>query len=94
MHLADKWHLDEVRLKIKGEYYVLWRAVDSNGLELDVFLQKHRNKRVAIWFLNRLLKPYPSPRVIVTDKLNNYKYLWNLCINLVIIRLITAQIIR
>ena len=35
---SDKWHLDEVRLKIKGEYYVLWRAVDSNGLELDVFL--------------------------------------------------------
>lgn len=69
----DKWHLDEVRLKIKGEYYVLWRAVDSNGFELDVFLQKRRNKKAAIRFLSRLLKSYPAPRVIITDKLNSYK---------------------
>ncbi len=28
---ADKWHLDEVELKIKGKKYYLWRAVDKNG---------------------------------------------------------------
>ena len=32
-------------LKINGEYFILWRAVDADGYELDVYLQKRRNKR-------------------------------------------------
>lgn len=42
----NKWHLDEVKLKINGEYYVLWRAVDSNGLELDVFFKNIEIRRL------------------------------------------------
>lgn len=68
----DKWHLDEMTIKINGEYFILWRAVDSDGHELDIFLQKRRNKKSAIRFLTRLLGCYPSPRVIVTDKLKSY----------------------
>lgn len=68
----DKWHLDEMTIRINGEYYILWRAVDADGYELDVFLQKRRNKKSAIRFLTRLLGNYPSPRVIVTDKLRSY----------------------
>jgi len=59
-------------IKINGEYFILWRAVDSDGHELDIFLQKRRNKKSAIRFLTRLLGCYPSPRVIVTDKLKSY----------------------
>jgi len=70
--LSDKWHLDEMILKIKGTPFILWRAVDANGYELDVFLQKRRNKKAAIRFLSRLLINYPSPRVIITDKLRSY----------------------
>ena len=51
---------------------MLWGAVDEEGIELDVFLQKHRNKKAAIRFLSRLLRSYPSPRLIVTDKLKSY----------------------
>ena len=69
---SDKWHLDEMTVKINGEPFILWRAVDSEGIELDVFLQKRRNKKAAIRFLSRLLRSYPSPRVIVTDKLKSY----------------------
>jgi len=47
--------------------------VDSDGYELDIFLQKHRNKKAAIRFLSRLLGSYSEPRVIVTDKLKSYK---------------------
>ena len=68
----DKWHLDEMTIRINGEYFVLWRAVDSDGYELDVFLQKRKNKKAAIRFLTRLLGSYPVPRVIVTDKLRSY----------------------
>ncbi len=28
---TDKWHLDEMNIKIKGEVFILWRAVDSEG---------------------------------------------------------------
>jgi putative transposase len=79
---ADKWHLDEQQLRINGEPYYLWRAVDKEGYELDVFLQKRRNKRAAIRFLSRLLGPYPKPRVIVTDKLRSYiKAIKTMCKN-------------
>ena len=70
---SDKWHLDEMTVKINGQFFILWRAVDSDGYELDVLLQKRRNKEAAIRFLSRLLRSYPVPRVIVTDKLKSYK---------------------
>lgn len=70
---SDKWHLDEMTVKINGEFFILWRAVDSDGYELDILLQKHRNKKAAIRFLSRLLGSYPAPRVIVTDKLKSYR---------------------
>ena len=35
---SDKWNLDEMYLRINGEKYVLWRAVDSNGYELDILI--------------------------------------------------------
>ena len=70
--VSDKWHLDEMSVKLNGEYFVLFRAVDSQGNELDVCLQKHRNKKAAIRFLKKLLGSYPVPRVIVTDKLKSY----------------------
>jgi putative transposase len=30
---GDKWHLDEVFLKINGKLHYLWRAVDQHGRE-------------------------------------------------------------
>jgi putative transposase len=69
----DKWHIDEMTVKVNGEMFILWRAVDSDGYELDVFLQRRRNKKGAIRFLSRVLGNYPSPRVIVTDKLKSYR---------------------
>ena len=50
----------------------MWRAVEEEGIELDVFLQKRRNKKAAIRFLSRLLGVHPFPRVIVADKLKSY----------------------
>jgi putative transposase len=33
---GDKWHLDEVYIKINGELKYLWRAVDQDGNVLDM----------------------------------------------------------
>jgi putative transposase len=70
---GDKWHLDEVYLKIDGRTHYLWRAVDQEGVVLDVLVQSRRNKQAAIRFLGRLLRGVRyAPRVIVTDKLKSY----------------------
>src|SRR5690242_21793857 len=39
---GDKWHLDEVVLKIAGKKHWLWRAVDQHGVVLDVLVQSRR----------------------------------------------------
>jgi putative transposase len=71
--LGDKWHLDEVVVKIKGERHFLWRAVDQDGLVLEVLVQKHRNTKTAKRFIRKLLSGQgASPRVMVTDKLGSY----------------------
>ena len=67
------WHLDEVFVKIAGEPYLLWRAVDQHGAELDILLQKRRDTVAAKRFFLRLLAQYPNgPRKIVTDQLRSY----------------------
>ena len=40
--IAGKWHLDEVVVTIKQQYY-LWRAVDAEGNVLEVLLQRRRD---------------------------------------------------
>src|SRR5439155_3094935 len=32
VRVGDKWHLDEVALKIRGKRHWLWRAVDQHGV--------------------------------------------------------------
>ena len=70
---GDKWHLDEVAIKIAGVRHWLWRAVDQTGMVLDVLAQSRRDKRAA----KRLLRKLPKrqgrpPRVMITDKLPSY----------------------
>ncbi|MGW9121411.1 IS6 family transposase [Streptomyces sp. NPDC055663] len=70
---GDKWHLDEVFVKINGERKYLWRAVDADGNVLDILLQGRRDKAAARRFFRALLKKICSvPRVVVTDKLRSY----------------------
>ena len=53
---GDKWHLDEVVLKIAGKKHWLWRAVDQTGIVLDVLVQSRRDKQAAKRLLRKLLK--------------------------------------
>jgi putative transposase len=70
---GDKWHLDEVYLKIKGKTCYLWRAVDQNGVVLDILVQSRRDSKAAKKFARKLLKGLEYvPRVIITDKLKSY----------------------
>jgi putative transposase len=69
----EKWHLDEVVIKINGKQYYLWRAVDAEGQVIDILMQSRRNEAAADKFFRKLLKSQKeAPRVIVTDKLKSY----------------------
>jgi putative transposase len=70
---GDKWHLDEVFVGINGERKYLWRAVDQDGVVLDILVQSRRDKAEARRFFRRLMKTTRTvPRVVVTDKLRSY----------------------
>lgn len=70
---ADKWHLDETAITIKGRKYWLWRAVDAEGHVLEQIEQSRRNKQAALRLLRKLLKGQgTAPRVMGTDRLGSY----------------------
>jgi hypothetical protein len=59
---------------LRGEPYLLWRAVDQQvGAELDILLQKRRDKAAAKRFFKRVLASHTeAPRKIVTNQLRSY----------------------
>jgi putative transposase len=70
---GDRWHLDEVFLKINGRVHYLWRAVDQDGDVFDILVQSQRDKGAAKKFFRKLVKGLRYvPRVIITDKLRSY----------------------
>ncbi|NVN47531.1 IS6 family transposase [Asaia spathodeae] len=70
---GDLWHLDEVRIVIRGKPHWLWRAVDQDGYVLDEILQTRRNTKAARRLLTQLLKRQGvRPSRMITDKLNSY----------------------
>ncbi|AKM33263.1 transposase (plasmid) [Pandoraea faecigallinarum] len=69
---GSTWHLDEMFVSLRGEPYLLWRAVDEHRAELDILLRKRRDTAAAKRFFKRVLRSNPVPRKIVTDQLRSY----------------------
>lgn len=71
---TDSYRLDETYVKIKGEWYYLYRAIDSKGNTLDFLLSRNRDKKAARKFIKKVLSNNHAvpPRVINTDKAPAY----------------------
>jgi putative transposase len=70
---AHRSILDEVPLKMRGRRYWLWRAVDQEGVVLDILVQERRNGKAAERFLRRVPEGCRArPRVVITDNLASY----------------------
>jgi transposase-like protein len=70
---GDKWHLDEVFIKVNGVRQYLWRGVDQDGNVLDILVQSRRDAKAAKRFMAKLMKKQRRvPRVLVTDKCRSY----------------------
>ncbi len=65
---SDRWHLDEMIVRIAGKRMYLWRAVDHEGEILDVLVQRRRGRAAA----ELMRKQGFAPKRVVTDKLRSY----------------------
>ncbi len=68
-----KWHLDEIYVKINGQMYYLWRAVDHEGEVLESFASKTRDKPAALKVMKKLMKRHGGAKVVTTDGLRSYR---------------------
>src|SRR4030088_2177478 len=65
---TDRWHLDEMVVRIAGKRMYLWRAVDHEGEVLDMLVQRRRDKRAALRLIRKLLRKQGFvPRLLTTD---------------------------
>ena len=70
---GDTWHVDEVQRKRNGRRSWLWRAVDQDGMGLDILVQERRNRTAAETCLRRVVDGCGvPPRVVVTDTRASY----------------------
>ena len=60
-------------MRINGEMFYLWRAVDHEGEVLEVFASKRRDRRAALEFLKCVMKRYGRPASIVTNRHRFYR---------------------
>src|SRR6202045_5115613 len=70
---SDRWHLDEMVVRIAGKRMYLWRAVDHEGEVLDMLVQRCRDKRAALRLMRKLLRKQGfAPTLLASDKLGSY----------------------
>src|SRR5215468_5742770 len=61
------WRMDETYIKVKGQWYYLYRAVDKQGQTIDFLLTKHRDERAAKRFLTKAIRRHGVPEKITID---------------------------
>lgn len=72
--LGDSWYLDEMFVKIRGQQFYLWRAVDQERDTIDILVQPRRDCRAAKRFFLKLLKgpgTRGAPLRLVSDDLRS-----------------------
>lgn len=50
--------MDKIYIKMKGRCHYLYRAIDMDGLTLDIWLRKKRDTPATYAFLKRLHKQF------------------------------------
>jgi putative transposase len=61
------WHMDETYIKVKGQWYYLYRAVDKAGQTIDFLLTEQRDERAAKRFLTTAIRRHGVPEKITID---------------------------
>ena len=65
--VASSWRMDETYVKIKGEWWYYYRAVDKYGDIVDFYLSKKRDQRAATTFFKKAIGTNGLPKKVVID---------------------------
>jgi len=66
--VGKSWRMDETSMKIRGEWFWYYRAVDKEGEIIDFFLSKRRNATAANRFLIKAINRNGKPIKVNIDK--------------------------
>jgi putative transposase len=61
------WRMDETYIRVKGQWYYLYRAVDKHGQTIDFLLTAHRDELAAKRFLMKAIRRNGVPETITID---------------------------
>jgi len=61
------WRMDETSIKVKGQWYYLYRAVDKTGQTIDFLLTEQRDEQAAKRFLIKAIRRHGVPEKITID---------------------------
>jgi putative transposase len=67
---SDRWHLDEMVVRIAGRHMYLWRAVDHEGEVLEILVQRRRDRSAAVKLMRKLLRKQGFAPTRVTKQLD------------------------
>src|SRR5580700_4460697 len=66
---SNRWHLDEMVVRIAGKRMYLWRAVDHEGEVLDSWFSAATTSARALRLMRKLLRKQGfTPKLLTTDK--------------------------
>jgi len=61
------WRMDEMYIKVKGQWRYLYRVVDKHGQTIDFLLTEHRDTEAALRFLKKAIRRHGLPEIITID---------------------------
>jgi putative transposase len=65
--VGRSWRMDEMYIRVKGEWRYLYRAVDKHGQTIDFLLMEHRDQEAALRFLKKAICCHGVPEKITID---------------------------
>jgi putative transposase len=71
--VGTSWRMDETYIKVKGDWYYLYRAVDKEGATIDFMLSKKRDKKAARKFFIKSIGNNGVPEKVTIDKSGSNK---------------------
>lgn len=61
------WRMDETYIKVKGQWYYLYRSVDKTRQTIDFLLTEYRDERAAKHFLAEAIRRHGVPEKVTID---------------------------
>ena len=61
------YNIDETYIKVNGQWYYLYRAVDKTGQTIDFLLTEQRDEQAAKRFLTKAIRRHGVPEKITID---------------------------